>query len=218
MRTDGEATRQRILQAAGKKFAAIGGYAEASNKEIAQLAEVDLASINYHFGNRAGLYQAALIEAHRLFISRTYLQQLAAKSLTADEKLLALIQEFVQRLIKRPYPWHLQLLAREILAPSSHLQVLFEQEAESKQQFVEELLSEITGIPTNDPAIAPCLLSVAAPYLMLLVSGHLPFGTAQKVAATSQEDLVEHLYTFTLGGLKAVAAEREARLPSTQIK
>ncbi len=57
LRTDGEATYNRILETAGKLFAT-SGFAETSSKAIAAKAEVDLASINYHFGSRSGLYQA----------------------------------------------------------------------------------------------------------------------------------------------------------------
>ena len=56
LRSDGEATKTRILEAAGELFAATG-YAETSNKDIAARAQVDLASINYHFGNRIDLYR-----------------------------------------------------------------------------------------------------------------------------------------------------------------
>ena len=66
LRSDGEATRTRILEAAGELFATTG-YAETSNKAIAAHAQVDLASINYHFGNRSDLYQAVLTEADRKF-------------------------------------------------------------------------------------------------------------------------------------------------------
>lgn len=58
-RKDGEATRLRILEAAGELCATLG-FGETSNKAVAAKAEVDLASINYHFGSRNGLYQAVL--------------------------------------------------------------------------------------------------------------------------------------------------------------
>ena len=63
LRADGEVTRSRILEAAGELIA-LHGFAETPSKAIATQAGVDLASINYHFGSRGGLYQAVLIEAH----------------------------------------------------------------------------------------------------------------------------------------------------------
>lgn len=206
LRTDGEATRARILEAAGELFASIG-FAEASNKAIAAQAEVDLASINYHFGNRAGLYQAALLEAHRSFIHRSVLEQMMANNLTANERLISLIELFVERALKRPQPWHLQLLAREVLSPSSHIKVLLEEESQPKQLLIKQLLSDITGIPVNDPAITHCLLSVLAPCSILLVGANLKHGPLHDIPQMSIQATVQHLYTFALGGLEAVTKQ-----------
>ena len=81
-RTDGEATRARILQAAGELFGS-RGFAETTSKAVAAHAGVDLASINYHFGSRSGLYQATLIEAHRRLFTVDALSQLVHAPLPA---------------------------------------------------------------------------------------------------------------------------------------
>lgn len=52
-----EETRWRLLQAASEVFAEVG-YRAATTREIARRAEVNLASIHYHFGDKASLYQA----------------------------------------------------------------------------------------------------------------------------------------------------------------
>jgi AcrR family transcriptional regulator len=50
-RSDGDITKARILDAAGNLIAQ-HGFAQTSNKAIAQAANVDLAAINYHFKGR----------------------------------------------------------------------------------------------------------------------------------------------------------------------
>lgn len=67
-RSDGDLTKSKILEAAGRLIAQLG-WAKTSNKEIVKLAEVDLAAINYHFGGRDGLYQAVLSEAHAHYLN-----------------------------------------------------------------------------------------------------------------------------------------------------
>jgi len=52
-----EETRWRLLQAATEVFAE-SGYRAATTREIAQRAEVNLAAIHYHFGDKAALYRA----------------------------------------------------------------------------------------------------------------------------------------------------------------
>src|SRR6516164_6640152 len=75
-RPDGEATRLHLIETAGQVFAE-RGLAEATSKEICERAGVPLASVNYHFGSRDGLYEAVLIAAHQQLISLDALMALA---------------------------------------------------------------------------------------------------------------------------------------------
>jgi len=56
-RSDGEQSRERLLQAAMRLFAA-QGFSKTSTREIAQAASANVAAISYYFGDKAGLYQA----------------------------------------------------------------------------------------------------------------------------------------------------------------
>src|SRR5690554_7795419 len=62
-----EKTCERILQAAEKLFSE-KGYEATSLREITQLAEVNLASVNYHFGSKKGLIQAVMERYQRVFM------------------------------------------------------------------------------------------------------------------------------------------------------
>jgi AcrR family transcriptional regulator len=54
-------TRRRLL-AAGLRLFAERGFANTSTREIAEAAQVNVASIAYYFGDKAGLYRAAFFE------------------------------------------------------------------------------------------------------------------------------------------------------------
>jgi len=60
-RADGVQARERILLAALRLFAD-KGYASTSVRDIAQAADANVAAIGYYFGDKAGLYRAALYE------------------------------------------------------------------------------------------------------------------------------------------------------------
>lgn len=60
-RTDGVQARERILGAALRLFAA-KGFERTSVRDIALAAEANIAAIGYYFGDKAGLYRAALYE------------------------------------------------------------------------------------------------------------------------------------------------------------
>ena len=204
-RSDGEITRARILEAAGMLFAETG-YAETSSKAIASQAEVDVASINHHFGNRNGLYQKVLAEAHRRIINLDDLLEINGNPISAPEKLRTFISIIV-KMAQGERGWHTKVLAREMLAPSSNLQVLLTEELQPKLAVLLSILSEITGIPKNDPALLRCLISVAAPCLMLVVAGNGLPGPGQHVLAMPQDILTAHLYHFALAGLEAIGRE-----------
>lgn len=210
LRSDGEATRARILEAAGKLFA-MNGLAEITNKAIAAKAEVDLASINYHFGNRDGLYRSVLAEAHHRLENVTELRQLADSQLPATSKLRMLMQQIVEISREEPRPWHLGVLAREVLVPSSYLEAILGDASSPKILLIRRLLSQITKIPEDDPALTRCMLSIGAPSLMLLVGGPAYPSSWQDVFQMPADVVVEHLYRFALGGLQAVGdAYRES--------
>ena len=57
-------TKLRILEAAGRTFAE-RGFREATVRDICQAAGSNIASINYHFGDKERLYIESVKLAHR---------------------------------------------------------------------------------------------------------------------------------------------------------
>lgn len=74
-RSDGRETRDHIIECAGRIYAR-DGYYKATSKEICETAGVNQGAVNYHFGNRDGLYKAVLAEAHRHIIDIQSLKEL----------------------------------------------------------------------------------------------------------------------------------------------
>jgi len=208
VRVDGEATRARILEAAGRLLAA-NGYAGTSSKSVAIRAKVSLASINYYFGGRQGLYRAVLVEAHRRVVSLSDLRELAGSELSAAAKLRVLIDQLVQQATTQA-GWHMDVLAREILAPSDHIQALV-QAMPPKLAIIMRVLSEITEIPQGDPALARCHLSAfSACTLLLLMARGVP-GPMHDIRQMPPAVLSDHLHTFALAGLETMGREYRGR-------
>src|SRR6187397_1194924 len=109
-RSDGEATRARILETAGALFA-VSGFAHTTAKAVAKRANVNLASINYHFQSRDGLYRAVLLEAHQRMLSLTELREVAGSELSAADKLKALIDQWITQATNQQLGWQLDVLA-----------------------------------------------------------------------------------------------------------
>lgn len=211
IRTDGEATRNRILEVAGALFAS-AGYGATTGKEIAARAGTSLASINYHFGSRSGLYEAVLVEAHRRLVDVAQLQALAGSDASASDRLAILIGLLVRQATKRRPGWHLRVLAREVLAPSSHLQILLQSALVPKLVVVRPLLGAIAGIAPDDPALTRCLVSVFAPCLMMLIGPRTAPGPLQEVLRSDWQVIAAHMHRFAVAGLAAIGQDR--RRPS----
>ena len=212
LRTDGQATRERILEAAGELFAA-DGYAQTTAKAVADRAAVGVSLINYHFGGREGLYRAVLIEAHRRLGTLSELRELADSELPATAKLRVLIYGLVRPATKRQPGWHINVLGKEIFAPSVHFPVLFEAEVPPKLAIIKQILSDITTIPADDPALVRCVISVLAPCSMLLVAARGAPGPLDEVRRMPREAIINHLHTYALAGLEAIAREHGRREP-----
>lgn len=99
-RRDGDLTKAKIIEAAGHLIAQ-EGLAQTTNKAIAQLAQVDLAAINYHFEGRDGLYKAVLVEAHRHYIDEQQLAELVQSSLSPTRKLEVFLKHSFRNWLKR---------------------------------------------------------------------------------------------------------------------
>ncbi|MFJ3261642.1 TetR/AcrR family transcriptional regulator [Pseudomonas sp. NPDC086581] len=212
-RKDGEATRIRILEAAGELLATLG-FAETSNKAVAAKAEVDLASINYHFGSRSGLYQAVLGEARRRFLDIADLQRIIQAEQPAPDKLLALTELVVRKASRGRESWHLRVLAAEALAPSSHGQEVLHPQKTLKLTLLKQLFSEITGIPPDEPTLVPCILSVTAPWAMLLIGPRGGRGALRDILDMPGEVVTAQLYGFALAGLREVGRQYQLRATS----
>jgi TetR/AcrR family transcriptional regulator, regulator of cefoperazone and chloramphenicol sensitivity len=200
-RSDGEATRQIILETAGELFAE-RGLAETPSKAIAVRAGTNIASINYHFADRDGLYRAVLLKAHDRFINVAALRELADTSQPPRTKLHRLLELLVGGAVPQDR-WHAKLLSREILSPSSHMMAL-KRELQPKFDLITTILSQISGIATDDPRLPACLVSVVAPCAMLLTARNDNSLSAELFRQTSLEELSEHLATFAFAGLEAV--------------
>lgn len=208
-RSDGDKTKERILKVTLALFAK-HGFAETENKEIAKKAKVDIASINYHFGSRKGLFEAVLIRAHQNLVSLEALEAIQRSDMTPEEKLRGVFN-LITGAARRGERASLQVISRSVIAPGAALETLFKEEARPKLQVILQIVSEITGFPVGDPRLIHCIASAIAPAFLFFVFGSRfpgPFGALTKMP---QSELDDRLTVFALGGLRATAAAAAAK-------
>ncbi|MCI6531229.1 MAG: CerR family C-terminal domain-containing protein [Mesosutterella sp.] len=168
-RADGAATREKILQAASRLLSR-RGFANVTCRDIAARAHVDLASINYHFGSRRGLFAAALIAAHHDLFQIEEMRKIVDSPQPADQKVKGMLRMILQQ-ASGENGWKMKLLFRGLLDEEASLRPLFDTEVLPKFALVQRLASEVSGIPENDPALKRCMFCVISPVFTLLAFG-----------------------------------------------
>jgi len=119
-RRDGEASRERILHAALRLFA-LQGFKNTSTRDIAKAAQVNIASLNYYFGDKAGLYRAAFIWLNPAENSR--LQHDATGFSRPGIPLTQAMHEFFSAFLQplalgKMFLWGMRLCFREMVEPT----------------------------------------------------------------------------------------------------
>lgn len=197
--TAASGTRDRLLATAGEVFAD-KGFRDATVREIVERAEANIASVNYHFGGKAELYEAVLQEATRRLAAAF---AVPAEALVEGEPALRLerfLRAFLARLLEeRPDSWPFRLLARE-MASEGRL---------SPQALVAPVHEHLVRLATElEPGLSP---EAAALCSGSILGQCFHFHHARQLLGLAEDAVVDHLLHFTLGGLGRRASREESR-------
>ncbi|HLA83255.1 MAG TPA: CerR family C-terminal domain-containing protein [Thermoguttaceae bacterium] len=141
--------RGRILNAAGEVFAE-RGFRAATVREICRRADVNVASVNYYFGDKERLYVEAFKAAHpagpELNLAPDW-----PNDARPEEQLRAFIHALLTRLMSAENPaWKMRLLQREILEPTPLCMEVMRAFFRAKFAQLMDILDEI--LPADMPA------------------------------------------------------------------
>jgi AcrR family transcriptional regulator len=209
-RPDGAATRQHLLDIAGQVFAA-RGFADATSKEICERAGTPMASVNYHFGSREALYEAALVEAHRQVVSLDELTALTEGPGDPREKLGALISRLVGLSTSTGAPWGFMLMLREILSPSPAIPALIDKAVRPKAVVLLGLIGEVLQLNPQEPPVQRALMFSVLPCIALMIAPRQVQAALLPAVAKDRSALAEDFIRFIMAGLDAIAAAHRAR-------
>jgi TetR/AcrR family transcriptional regulator, regulator of cefoperazone and chloramphenicol sensitivity len=204
-RPDGAATRQHILHTAGLVFSE-RGFADATSKEIAERAGTPMASINYHFGSREALYEAALIEAHKQIVGLDELVTLTQGLSDPREKFRTVISRLVGLSSGSGTPWGFRLMLREVLSPSRSIPALVEKAIRPKAQLLLGMVGEMLDLPPDHPAVQRGLLFSILPCIAMMIAPRQIQTALLPAAAKDSDALADDFVRYVMGGLDAIVA------------
>lgn len=178
-REDGDATKARIIEAAGKLFAE-RGYAETTSKDICERVEINLAAVNYHFGSRDGLYQEVLDEVKKYMFDVEALHRLTRSEMRVEEKLNHFLDRMVETVFARD-SWQVRVWAREMVSPTGFALWGDPAQALTKFGMIAAMFSEMTGIPVESPTLHYIIHNIMSQFMVMLIVGHHDCGPHQIV-------------------------------------
>ncbi len=206
-------TRERLLKSAEQLFAQ-RGYDAVSVREITKTAKSNLASVNYHFGNKKTLYLNVFRELwmpRARCIRECFVQNLARFD---DTSPASVIQSLAESIIKGPLSdaerlCHFQLMIREITKPSEAFEMVTKETMKPTIEGLEKLLQPYMNEGIDKERTLLNLLSVFS-IVLYFNFARLPVSKiiGHDYDLQFQDRLVQHIVDFSLFGLPVMESTK----------
>ncbi len=192
-------TKLRLLEAAGEEFAS-KGFDGATIRAICDRAGMNLAAVNYHFGDKENLYEQAVVHAHRC--DMTLLVEPEADE-TPESALRDHISKFLEHVVAlERATWQQVLMLREMVNPTRASETLVREAIRPRFERLCRILRRLC--PEADErriqalafsVVGQCLHYKLAPSISMRLIGPDAF------ARLDLEYLTDHITRFTLAAL-----------------
>jgi AcrR family transcriptional regulator len=199
-------TRERLLRA-GEKLFADRGFKRVTVREISHGARANVAAVNYHFGNKLGLYREVMQVAIDALRATTEAAKLAAEGCPPEERLRRFVHVYVRRLLATtPDDWIHRLINHEVVDPTPAIEAFIEQGVRPRLDYLAQVVSEIVGCPPSDARVVRSVVSLQAQsvaYLPNALAARL--GLRPRLTPEEIEEVANHIAEFSLAGIHAIA-------------
>lgn len=182
LRSDGVEARNRLLYAALDLFAD-KGFAKTSTREIALAAQVNIASISYYFGDKAGLYKAVFTDPR---VNPTVPPEHIDKpSQPLQVSITTLMRSFVDPLKQSHLVQQcMKLHFREMLEPTGIWQEEVERNIKPAHDALATALCRHLGVAQPDDDIHRLSLAISGMGVMLQISTDVTNGVRPGLIAS----------------------------------
>ncbi len=199
------ATRQRLLDAATRLFAE-RGFFHVPVRDICREARANVAAVNYHFGDKLGLYRAVVDAAIAEVRNASDATMDAPAGSSAEARLRHYIRSFVPR-VARPAAWIMGLMRHEMNEPTPLAPAIAERAFMPRIKYLAALVAELLGCPETDPNVALTVISIQSQCLFYRpdpfrdrVFPGWPLSDVQLTQAA------EYIAEFSIAGIRGIAA------------
>jgi TetR/AcrR family transcriptional regulator, regulator of cefoperazone and chloramphenicol sensitivity len=195
-------TKTRLIDAAGEAFAE-RGYEAVGIREICQQADANVAAVNYHFGDKRGLYIACLRHAQSCRVDELSPPQWPADFPPAD-KLREFIRAMLESKLRSERPrWHLELMLREMVRPTDACREIVEDYIRPMAETLAGILQEL--FPGSSWNRQSWLIGFSVVSQVLFYYVHQPVVRLlmgpEAFDSLSLEELTDHITRFCLAAI-----------------
>jgi len=207
------ATRGRLFEAATRLFSE-RGFAHVTVRQICLEAGANLAAVNYHFGDKAGLYAHVVEAALEAVRGLSDEAMNAGPSASAEDKLRHYIRAYLVRTGESTAArraWVIRNLFRhEMTSPTSAARPMLEQAVLPRIRYLSGIVASLLGTHATDEIIRHCVVSIQAQCLIQIASPQA-LGCPPARSHDELEALAEHIVAFSLAGIRGLAARARRR-------
>ena len=208
MKTKSGKTRERLLTAASRIFAE-QGFQESTIADICERAETNIASVNYHFGDKESLYLEAWRYAFNQELDNHPSDGGIPEAAPAEQRLAGRIHSLIAR-VADDNSYSFAIINKEMAQPTRLLADILEKEINPQRLQMLALLKECLGQAATEQHIHYCHTSIMGQCFQLLRLKHMQ--SARNFPhypgdLSDSKAFAEHVVQFSLAGIQAIRSQ-----------
>jgi TetR/AcrR family transcriptional regulator, regulator of cefoperazone and chloramphenicol sensitivity len=204
-------TKKRIIETAGNIFAELG-FQNATVREICNQAGVNIAAINYHFGDKKGLYLAVLKYGKDAAFKKHPFDEELDKSSSPEERLKAFLSWYIGRVREcheGEFPWIRKLIAHELLRPTEGLDMVAEEGIKPIFKTLSAIVRELLGKSVTEDMVNLCCASIIGQSLFFFFAQSMIKRLFPGKNYADTQMIADHITRFSLSAINNFAVQKK---------
>jgi len=198
-------TRDRLLKAAERLFAD-RGFKDVTVRDICRQARANVAAVNYHFGDKAGLYREVLQIAIDAVRATTDAGRRAGEGHPPEEKLRRFIAVFLRRVLTPGHETVHRLIQREIDDQTPAFDALVEHAVRPRIEYLSAIVAAMIGGDPADRRVLRCVGSILSQTIVYMRKNPIAerLGFSFQGTPAQIDEAARHITEFSVAGVRAV--------------
>jgi AcrR family transcriptional regulator len=198
--------RQKIMDAAGEIFAE-EGFQSATVREICSRAGVNVAAINYYFGDKAALYVEVL--RFSTCVAHEEIVRAAERPGAAPEETLReIIRSMCRKMLPSERPsWAFRLMAHEMARPTPALDQVVREVIAPSYLRLRNTVGAMLSLPADHETTRMCAHSIMSQVIHYVTGRPVISRLWPELQMTREqvEKLADHIATFSICSIQELA-------------